>query len=311
MYDKGWLKSKSYSIPIICIGNLSTGGTGKSPMIEYLISFLKDDHKVAVLSRGYKRKSKGFREVSADSTVEEVGDEPLQFKQKFPAVTVVVCEDRQTGISKLEKYADLILLDDAFQHRKVSASFNILLTTYNALYVDDCVLPVGNLREPKFGAKRADVIVVTKCPETMEDSEVKTIKRKLKPKPGQEVFFTKISYGSQIKNSTEAIPLDTLRGKEFLLVTGIANPKPLVKFLKEKGLVFKHKSFPDHHNFSESEIEMLKTNALLLTTEKDYMRLQSKIVNTALYFLPIETVFFNGQDSGFKESVARKVFIQP
>src|SRR5690606_12215617 len=191
-YDIGLLISKAYDFPVICVGNLSTGGTGKSPMIEFLISFLKDEHKIAVLSRGYKRKTTGFREVLKTSMVEEVGDEPLQFKQKFPEVTVAVCEDRQTGIEKLQKTAEVILLDDAFQHRKVKASLNILLTSFDKLYSNDCMLPAGNLREPKFGAKRADIIVVTKCPENIENTKMEAIKRRLKPKPHQEIYFSKI-----------------------------------------------------------------------------------------------------------------------
>ena len=191
LYNKGFLKSKSYDFPVICVGNLSTGGTGKSPMIELLISFLKDNHKIAVLSRGYKRKTSGYREVIITSSVEEVGDEPLQFKKKYPDITVAVCEDRQTGIKKLKSMADVVLLDDAFQHRKVKASLNILLTPFDELYMDDCMLPTGNLREPKFGAKRADVIVVTKCPENISDSTMEAVKRKLKPKPHQEIYFFK------------------------------------------------------------------------------------------------------------------------
>lgn len=255
LYNIGWLKSKSYDFPVICVGNLSTGGTGKSPMIEYLVSFLKDDHKIAVLSRGYKRKTTGYREVLNKGTVEEVGDEPLQFKKKFPEITVAVCEDRQTGIEKLQDLANVILLDDAFQHRKVKASLNILLTPFSDLYINDFMLPAGNLREPKSGAKRANIIVVTKCPENVDSSKIEEIKRKLKPKPYQKIYFSKIRYSAEIKNNSETKPLDYLNGKEFLLVTGIANPKPLISFLKSEGLKFEEKSFPDHHNFTPSEIE--------------------------------------------------------
>lgn len=149
LYDLGWLKSHSYNLPIICVGNLSTGGTGKSPMVEFLVNTLKQKYKVAVLSRGYKRKTIGFRKVLVTSTVSEVGDEPLQFKKKFPEVDVAVCEVRSNGIDKLKTNADLIILDDAFQHRRVTPSLSILLTSYGDLYVDDYVLPTGNLREPK------------------------------------------------------------------------------------------------------------------------------------------------------------------
>ena len=307
LFNVGWLNSKAYNFPVICVGNLSTGGTGKSPMVEFLISFLKENHKIAVLSRGYKRKTTGFREVFIDSTVAEVGDEPLQFKQKFPEISVAVCEDRQTGIGKLQSSADVILLDDAFQHRKVKASYNILLTPFDDLYVNDFMLPTGNLREPKSGAKRADSIVITKCPDNLDAFQIEAIKRKLKPKAHQEVYFSKIGYSSEIKNNSEAKPLTYLMDKKFLLVTGIANPNPLIFFLKKEGLHFNEKSFPDHHTFTLSEIEMLKGNRLILTTEKDFMRLHSLADFTEIYYLPISTVFLNDDGLKFKKSVLKAI----
>ncbi len=304
LYNNGLLKSKEYDIPIICVGNLSTGGTGKSPMIEYLISFLKNDFKVAVLSRGYGRKTRGFREVLNSSKAIEVGDEPLQFKNKYPNITIAVCEDRQTGIEKLRKNADIILLDDAFQHRKVKASLNILLTPFHDLFVNDFILPMGNLREPKSGADRADIIVVTKCPPSIETSKREEIRVRLQRRPEQEVYFTKIGYGEEIKNNTERLPLEFLNGKEFLLVTGIANPTPLVSFLKEKSFSFTHKSFTDHHNFSFSEIAEFEKNKLVLTTEKDYMRLQNILKKATLYYLPINTVFITKEEY-FRETIKK------
>jgi len=303
LYNIGFLKSKSYNLPIICVGNLSTGGTGKSPMVELLISFLKHENNLAVLSRGYKRKTSGFREVLQSSAVEEVGDEPLQIKKKFPDITVAVCEDRQTGIEKLQNNADVILLDDAFQHRKVKASLNILLTDYNSLYADDYMLPTGNLREPKFGAKRADIIVVTKCPENINEQTIENIKRKLKPKLNQKIYFSKIGYASEIKNGEAQRSLSYLKNRKFLLVTGIANPKPMVSFLRNKGLVFEEKTFADHHNFTISEIEELKKHSLILTTEKDFMRLEGLSGATEIYFLPIETVILSDEESKFKRSI--------
>lgn len=290
-YDLGWLQSKAYDFPVICVGNLSTGGTGKSPMIEFLVNSLKNDWNLAVLSRGYKRKTKGYKEVKVGSTVMEVGDEPLQFKRKFPDVTVAVCEDRQTGIEKLRNYIDLLLLDDAYQHRKVRPSKTILLTSYGDLFVDDYILPVGNLREPKSGAARADILIVTKCPDTLEVSEMKTIRTKLNPKLHQEVFFTKIGYGSEIRNEVNSEALDYLKNKNFTLVTGIANPKPLISFLQAKGLNFNHMAYSDHHDFTASEIDDLDQEAIILTTEKDFMRLQPVIKNAELYYLPITTKF--------------------
>ena len=276
-------------------------------MVELLVSFLKDKNEVAVLSRGYKRKTTGFREVLPNSSVEDVGDEPLQFKRKFPEITVAVCEDRQTGIEKLRKTAAVILLDDAFQHRKVKASLNILLTPFNDLYVDDFMMPSGNLREPKWGANRADIIVVTKCPENLEASKIEAIIQEIKPKPYQEIYFSKIGYSSEIKNNSETKPIEYLMGKEFLLVTGIANPKPLIEFLKKKGLKFEEKSFPDHHNFSATEINSLKKNELILTTEKDFMRLKAHENENEMYYLPIETIILNNGEAAFKKSIEKEV----
>ena len=299
LYNMEWLKSQSYNIPIICVGNLSTGGTGKSPMVEFLVYSLKEKYTLSVLSRGYKRKTKGFQEVSVNSTTEEVGDEPLQFKRKFPKVRVAVCERRSDGIDKLLSSSDLIILDDAFQHRKVNPSFSILLTSYGDLYVDDMVLPAGNLREPKVGAKRADILVVTKCPDFLSQSEMDSIEKKLKPKPHQQLHFTNIVYAEQIQNYNGVQTLMTLIDKEFTLVTGIANPKPLVEFLKIHNLKFIHRSFPDHHDFTKSEINDLDQKEIILTTEKDYMRLQPFIKNAKLFYLPITISFLNNTADQF------------
>jgi tetraacyldisaccharide 4'-kinase len=199
------------------------------------------------------------------------------------------------------------LLDDAFQHRKVNASLNILLTSFDKLYSDDCMLPAGNLREPKFGAKRADIIVVTKCPENCTDAKMQQIKQKLKPKSGQEIYFSKIGYGSEIKNETESRPLSYLKSQSFLLVTGIANPKPLIGFLRNEGLEFEEKSFPDHHNFTVSQIVALKKHRLILTTEKDFMRLQPIANTTEIYYLPIKAVILNEAESSFKSRIEQEV----
>lgn len=303
LYDIGWLKSHSYKLPIICVGNLSTGGTGKSPMVEFLVSSLKEKYQVSVLSRGYKRQTKGYREVMISSTVAEVGDEPLQFKRKFPDLTVAVCEIRSAGIDKLKSSSDIIVLDDAFQHRKVNPSFSILLTSYGDLYVDDCVLPAGNLREPRSGANRADLLVVTKCPEVLSTTEMDSIKRKLKPKMHQQVYFTKIVYSEDIKSYETTLSLMSLKNKRFTLVTGIANPKPLVAFLENHNLQFDHKSFSDHHHFSASEINMLDREGIILTTEKDYMRLQPFINKAELYYLPITIGFLNNTSEDFIKKI--------
>ncbi len=302
-YNKGWFKSTTYRIPIICVGNLSVGGTGKSPMVELLLEIFKENYSIATLSRGYKRKTTGFLEVKTTHTATEVGDEPLQIKQKFPDVTVAVCEDRRTGIEKLQKQAKVILLDDAFQHRKVSPSFNILLTPFHNLFYEDYLLPTGNLRESRKGASRADIIVVTKVPDHTPYARLQEIKFLLKPKSHQKVYFSSIAYSNEIIGHTETMPLEYLKGKYFTLVTGIANPTPLVDFLTEHSFKFEHIKYGDHHNFSEAEIQKLKEKELLLTTEKDFMRLNGSLQKYALYYLPIKTKILNKQQPFFEETI--------
>ena len=303
MYNKGWLKSTEYDIPVICVGNLSVGGTGKSPMIAYLVSLLKDEYKVAVLSRGYKRKTSGYLEVKEDHTARDVGDEPLQFKQNFPNITVAVCADRRSGIEILKSKANLILLDDAFQHRKVKAKVNILLTPYNDLYIDDYLLPMGKLREAITSVARADIVVVTKCPDGYPYSKQQETQFRLSLKPHQKLYFSKVGYDKMIYGKSEKLPLTYLLDKPFTLVTGIANPKPLVAFLKKKGYRFTHEKYPDHHDFTKSEIVKLSKQEIILTTEKDYMRLQPHIDKFALYYLPIKTILLNDQQPFFKKRI--------
>jgi tetraacyldisaccharide 4'-kinase len=292
-YDLGVKSSSSFKVPVICVGNLSVGGTGKTPMIEYLIRLLKSDYKIATLSRGYKRKTKGF--VLADNTTnaDSVGDEPYQFHKKFPDVMVSVDANRRNGIGKLLEYEpkpDVILLDDAFQHRKVKAGFNILLTSYDDLYTMDMVLPTGNLREPKIGAKRANVLMVTKCPISISESNKQDIIGKLKPLDHQYVFFSSINYSEMIKNSIEEKYLSYIKNIAFTLVTGIANPKPLVEFLNAEGYKFEHLNFKDHHEFSDKDIEHLKKKKLIITTEKDFMRLEASFKNSnQIFYLAINT----------------------
>jgi tetraacyldisaccharide 4'-kinase len=307
MYDIGWFESRSYSIPIICVGNLSTGGTGKSPMIEFLLEFLQKEYQVAVLSRGYKRKTKGYKEVLLESTAEEVGDEPLQFKQNFPNCTIAVCANRRLGIEKLQKKAEIILLDDAFQHRKVKASTNILLTTFDDLYIEDYMLPTGNLREYRKGANRADFIVVTKCPEKVAYAKLQQIQFNLKMKPHQRIYFTKIGYDESIYGVSETNAISYLKDKFFTLVTGIANPQPLLDYLHKESFNFEHKKYPDHHHFSITEINELQGKEIILTTEKDFVRLQPRLKKFAIYYLPIKTLVLNSQDKFFKEAILNSI----
>ena len=293
LYDLGIKKSESYDFPVICVGNLSVGGTGKTPMIEYLIRLLKDDFKVATLSRGYKRKTTGFKLANNNASAESIGDEPFQFYNKFKSdVLVAVDSDRKNGIKSLrsvQQKPDIILLDDAFQHRKVKASFNILLTTYSNPYYADFVLPTGNLREPKSGAKRANIIVVTKCPNNLERTEKSNILNKLNAENYQHVFFSSIDYSNEIISIDSTKNINDL--KDFTLVTGIANAKPLVDFLKTKSLNFEHLNYKDHYEFSQQDILLLEKHKLIVTTEKDFMRLkQYKSLKDKLFYMPIAVV---------------------
>lgn len=297
LYDLDIKKSKSYNLPVICVGNLSVGGTGKTPMIEYLIRLLKNENTVATLSRGYKRHTKGFIVADNSATVLSVGDEPFQFHKKFSDIIVSVDANRQRGIEclmNLNTKPEVILLDDAFQHRKVKAGFNVLLTPYSDLYVNDTLLPTGNLREPKSGANRANVIVVTKCPNTIDETEKQKIVSVLKPKANQHVFFSSIKYSDNIKNASDSKSLDFLKDKKFTLVTGIANPQPLVDYLISKSLKFNHLNFDDHYEFTEKDIMNLKSKGVILTTEKDFMRLESHFIGDKnMYYLPIELYIDN------------------
>lgn len=298
LFDWNILSSKSYDFPVICVGNLSVGGTGKTPMVEYLANLLKDNYQIATLSRGYKRKTKGFYLLGGDENALQTGDEPLQFKSKFPKIHVAVDENRQNGIAALRKLSnppEIVLLDDAFQHRKVTPGLAILLTAYNSIYKKDFILPTGNLREPRSGAKRADVVVVTKCPVNISGATRGKIKKLLQLKKHQSLYFTFINYADYITNGVTIIPIKDLKS-DFTLVTGIAKPSPLVKFLRDSGLTFTHQLFPDHHNFTTDEIDRLKKEDFILTTEKDFMRLKSEIALEKLFYLPIRQDFITNKD---------------
>lgn len=307
LYNSQILKSSSYKLPVICVGNLNVGGTGKSPMIEYLLNLLKDRAVVASLSRGYKRSSKGFKLLNGAEAAKEVGDEPLQFKRKFRQALIAVDVDRRNGIQKLmNEGAEVILLDDAFQHRKVKAGFNILLTAYGDLYVNDFMLPTGNLREPTVGAERADLIVVTKCPSNLTKEEQERIKSRLKLRNYQQLFFTYISYGEEVQNENARIPIEEFGNRKFSLVTGIANPRPLLKHLEKLQLNFKHHEFPDHHNFTPDELEKLGGEELLLATEKDYVRLKDHLPQEKLFYLPIRVGFIKNREQ-FDSEILRYI----
>ncbi|NKI33336.1 tetraacyldisaccharide 4'-kinase [Croceivirga thetidis] len=294
LFDVGFFKSTISNTPTICVGNLSLGGTGKTPMIDFLVSNLKQKKKIAVLSRGYRRKSKGFQLATEKSTVEVLGDEPFQLYRKHPDVTLAVDADRVNGIQKLEELGDfdLILLDDAFQHRKVKPTLSILLTTFDKPYTNDFYLPTGSLRDAKNQSKRADLIIVTKCPSSLSKKDCKAFSNKIKPLEHQNVLFASLRYAENFINDEQTLTFEELANKKLALVTGIAKPEPLVAQLKSKELQFEHLKFKDHYFFSAKDIEHFSQFEVVLTTEKDFARLGNKLNN--LYYLPIAHHFLNG-----------------
>jgi tetraacyldisaccharide 4'-kinase len=299
-YDIGIFKSYSFDIPIIAVGNLSTGGTGKTPQIEYLIRLLSKNHKTAVLSRGYKRKSTGFVLANEFATVETLGDEPFQYYKKFKNIQVAVDSNRVNGINQLLSLSDkpqVILLDDAFQHRRIRAEYYILLTTFNDLYCDDYVLPVGNLRECIKGANRAKFIVVTKSPKNLGVEKQNEIEKKLKLNTNQKLFFSTINYDKIAFSKKSSILTTELLELPKLIIAGIAKPETFIKFVKnsdDEVLIF-----PDHHDFSVADIlEMQKKskNKIIVTTEKDFVRLDEKLFNGNLFYLGIQIKFLKNKD---------------
>ena len=310
LYDKQINSSVSFGLPVICIGNLSVGGTGKSPMVEYMVLHLKNIYKVATLSRGYKRKTRGYVLTSDQTTAIDVGDEPMQFHRKFPDIPVAVGEERVLAIPQLlhdRPEIEVIILDDAFQHREIKAGLNILLTEYDNLFTRDFYLPTGDLRDSRRSYKRADIIVVTKCRPDMSSEERNEIIEEIEPLEHQRVFFSAIAYGTIYhitRNTFGYIDAET----EILLVTGIANPKPLKKYLEEQVQTYQMLHFNDHHIFSIDDWREIKkrfksiedNKKMILTTEKDAMRLQKfaqEIDGMPFYVLPIEhKILFNESD---------------
>ncbi len=320
LFDLRVLKSVSFDTPVICVGNLRVGGEGKSPHIEYLISLLKDEFKTGTLSRGYKRKTKGFQLATSDSEAGDIGDEPLQFSKKFQDIAVAVDKDRVLGITHLiaEKNTEVILLDDAFQHRYVQAGLTILITSYGNLYVNDFLLPAGNLREPVSGAKRADILIVSKCPKELDEAGKATIIAQLQPLPHQQVYFTAIEYGKLTPLYSTPMMLPSADAS-CLVVTGIANPQSLIRECKTQFKEVMHYGFSDHHAFSKYDIELIrkKLDAMpgkekfILTTEKDSMRLRAKalqpyVKNLPLYYIPISIRFLD-KETIFNEQIKKYV----
>jgi tetraacyldisaccharide 4'-kinase len=323
-FDFGILPSESFPLPVITIGNLSTGGTGKTPHIEYLVRLLKDKYKIAVLSRGYGRRTSGFLLATENSTAKEVGDEPLQIKQKFPEITVSVCGSRVKGIKKLlkeEQKPDVILLDDAFQHRYVKASLSILLTDYSKLYTDDFLLPSGNLREFPSAAARADIIVVSKTPPIFSPLDRRFLLNKLNPKPYQKVYFSYTTYGHFMPLFPGNRPVGDndyyfSENYSILLLTGIANAANMEYYLKNQAKEVRHLNYPDHHKYLEKDILQIRNlfdniandKKIILTTEKDAMRLKDPELkelteNLPIFYLPIEIKFHGDDEINFNDHI--------
>lgn len=316
LFDKNILKSATFNFPIICVGNIAVGGTGKTPMTEYLIRLLQNDFKTATLSRGYKRKTKGFAIADETTTALEIGDEPMQFHNKFTNITVAVGEERLVAIPQLlhdRPDTELIILDDAFQHRTVNAGLNIVLTAYNNLYTRDLILPAGDLRDVKASMKRADIIVVTKCKPAITAQEKENIIKEIAPLPHQAVFFTAIEYTSPyhlFTNEKVVINADT----NILLICGIANPRPLKDYLESKMHTYDMLRYPDHHIFNIDDLADIKKqfakmsgdNKVIITTEKDAVRLvkfEEALKDFPVYVLPIEHAFLFNEAEKFNAQV--------
>ena len=322
LFDLKILPVERFPIPVIGIGNLSVGGTGKTPFTEYLIRLLKDEYRVAVLSRGYKRKTQGFVLASLNSDASEIGDEPCQIKQKFPDVIVAVDSDRRHGIRQLlalpeSRRPQIVLLDDALQHRYVLPSLTILLTDYEHLYYDDYLLPAGSLRESSKGVSRADIVVVTKCRQETQPADIRLIEKKMSLKTHQRLYFSGVRY-HRLEPLFSKSAFD--QADHILLITGIAHPQQLIAWMKSRFPQLHVCSFPDHHAFSPSDLryidhiyqQMPATSRKIVCTEKDAMRLKyldflSEHWKSDLYYLPISVEFLQGQGDAFDTSILQHV----
>ena len=298
IYNIGVIKSRQFNLPIISVGNLVLGGSGKTPTIEYLIRLLSRNYKIAVLSRGYGRKSNGFIIADTNSDTNLIGDEPMQYYRKFKNIIVSVDSNRVRGVNKLIKLnskPEIILLDDAYQHRRVKPGMSILLTKFNDLYSDDNIFPLGNLRESKSNANRADIIIVTKCDKNISKDQKRHIIQKLNIGDNQKIYFSSIKYSKMLYDKESSKLLSEFKNIKFTLVTGIADSSNLINYLKDKGYNFNHLSFNDHHNYSDSDISDINSNEIVITTEKDYVKLYSR-VTTKLFYLPIEFLIHNEEE---------------
>jgi tetraacyldisaccharide 4'-kinase len=316
LFDQGILKSAAFDLPVICIGNLAVGGSGKTPVTEYLVNLLQGK-RIAILSRGYGRDTRGFLLANADSTANTIGDEPLQYFHKFKDITVAVCEDRTKGINLLKNDHDVILLDDAFQHRKVSAGLNILLFEYAKFFKPQFLLPAGNLREPFSGFKRANLVLVTKAPVPITRKDQSNIERKFKAAPQVPVLFSYLTYQKLIPVYSKQLVAPNLDGTLHVhLLSGIANPKPLYNYLKQHSKAVVHHEFPDHYQFSSKDIVRLvasfkndtAVHKVIVTTEKDAKRLldasiKELLLDLPIFYLPVQIVINEADRHTFDQKI--------
>lgn len=321
LYDKRILKSKRFDIPVISVGNLAVGGTGKTPHTEYILSLLQYEWETAMLSRGYKRWTKGFILADKHSNAFTVGDEPYQIHMKYPNVTVAVDEDRVRGVENLLRlypHLGVVVLDDAFQHRAIKAGYSVLLTDYSRLYTRDFYLPSGRLRESKKGSRRTDIIVVTKCPSSISVDEMRRIESEIKPREGQELFFSTLEYG-------ELIPVfpakqDIPPASSVLFMAGIVSPRPAIQYLKSTYSEVEPLLFPDHHNFTVKDFENLSAkfeamnteDSIIVVTEKDASRIIShaeypEALKEKTFALPIRVKILDGKEQLFNEKIRQYV----
>lgn len=322
LFDIGLKRQRSFPVPVISVGNLTVGGCGKTPHVEYLVRLLKEEYKVAVLSRGYKRKSKGYVVADADTPMPRIGDEPFQMKHKFPDITVAVDKKRCHGIDRLLKDeatsdTQIVLLDDAYQHRYVKPGMNILLVDYHRLIIYDKLLPAGRLREQRSGKERADIVIVTKCPEALKPMDYRVLTKAMNLRPYQKLFFTSIAYDSlrQVYGK-DSRPLSSIKPEEhILLFSGIASPEQITSDLSPYSQNIESLTFADHHQFTKADIkkissmfEAMPAPKLIITTEKDAARLAhidclTDEMRNALYVLPITIKFNLDQQTAFNERI--------
>ena len=310
LYDLDIFKSHSFNVPLVGVGNISSGGTGKTPFVEYLLKKYSKTFKTVLISRGYKRSSKGFQKANRSSSPLSIGDEPYQIFKKFKKIQVAVDKNRVNAVSKiLNDHPDtnLVLLDDSFQHRKIRPKLNILLTTYSNPFFNDCILPVGSLRESKSSYQRADIVIVTKCPEKIDKTKSKSLKDQLNIKPHQTLFYTTISYNSRLKGDYHQ-DINSLNKQKIFLVTGIADSSKFVNFFKKNEIDFDHYSFSDHHNYTQKEINKIENSGdnLVVTTEKDFQKIQFIERKNKWSYLEIEVKFLENEDE-FDDLFRKKI----